>query len=258
MNDLHAATLYYRVHHGETINYSGAKAVSLCNPEFDVEVNDMTVRFDLKQPCTTEAEARQIVEPFIRDWEFSAGILRQPGDFELEFVRAEILDRQRGPGAKTLSVSSSLGSLASSATLKLYPLRYPDPPSGIDSGHPDAQILYQRYKGYREGREPLPTFANFCLSVIEWSVGPGKGLRKKAARQYRIDSKVLGTIGMLCADKGGSHARKGEGVSRPFSQKERQFLERAIVPMIRRVAEYHGENDDLPQITMEALGGKPT
>ena len=64
MNDPHVVALYYRVCHNETVDYSEAEQLTIDEPLFDVEVKEGTARFGLKQHCTTEAEAREIVEPF--------------------------------------------------------------------------------------------------------------------------------------------------------------------------------------------------
>ena len=186
----------------------------------------------------------------IRDWEFDNDLNGGLGHFRLEFERPEIVDRKPTPGVTNISLSARAGRPTATFRLKVSRRTYPAPPSGIDSGHRDVQTLYQRYKGYREGKEPLPGFAYFCLSAIVWSVGPGKGLTEKAARQYDMDGALLRKISNLSSTKGGSQARKGTGVADALTQDEQQFLERATVRLIRRVAEYHGRNGNLPEVTI--------
>ena len=57
---------------------------------FSVRVRDCEARFEMKDHFGTAEAARNIVEPFIREWEFVAALKRAPGDFELHFENAEI------------------------------------------------------------------------------------------------------------------------------------------------------------------------
>ena len=258
MNDPHVIALYYRVCHNKTVDYSRARTTVIDEDLFVVKIEDGAVRFGLRSFCATEAEARTIVDPFIRNWEFDAGLQHAPGDFRLEFDRSEIVDRQ--PQASEVRASASpirfhFG--LSSPTATVFRVRYPSPPSGIDSDHPDVQTLYQRYKGFREGKELLPSFAYFCLTAIEHSVGPGGGNRERAACQYCIDEQLLRKIGCWSSTKGGKEARKERGLESPLTAEQRRFLERSIVTLIRRVAEYHSRNGNLPRITVKEINRSP-
>ena len=71
-----------------------------------------------------------------------------------------------------------------------------------------------------------------------------------AAASYNVDYAVLDRIGQLSSTKGGSGARKREGVETPLADDERRFLERATVRSIRRLAEHHAAKGGLPTISM--------
>ena len=140
----------------------------------------------------------------------------------------------------------------SSPKVTVSPPTYPSPPTGIDSNNPDVQTLYLRYKNFRGGGESLPSFAYFCLTVLEHPfTPPQKGKRLRAAASYGIDVDVLDRIGELSSTKGGSGARKREGVDAPLTDDDRRFLERATVRLIRRLAEYHATQGGLSTISMK-------
>ena len=258
MNDPHVVALLYRVRHNESVDYGKALALVVDEPGFRIEVKNGTARLEMKGHYATVEDARRAVDPFLRNWEFEADLERGFGSFGLEFDRAEIIDRRP---IKNVVEISSVGRAEWSidipeAKITLYPRTYPTPPSTIDSDHPDVQTLYQRYKSFCQGKEPLTTFAYFCLTVMEHSIGLGRGLRRKASDKYGIDKRLLDEMGRLSSIEGGSEARKASGTGHPLTQDERQFLKRAVVRMIRRVAEYHAGTDDLPKITIQDINGE--
>ena len=195
MNDPHVSALHYRVCHNESVDYSKAKPLVFDQPCFRVEVKDKKARFELKQHCASEDETRKLIDPFVKNWEFDASLKQQPGYFRLEFDRAEIIDRSPTKGVVVLrALPIKVRAEISSPKLLVHPPTYPKAPSGINSDHPDVQTLYQRYESFYQGKEPLTSFANFCLTVVEQSV-PGKGCkRKKAAKVYRFGKRVLDKI----------------------------------------------------------------
>ena len=249
MNDPHVSALHYRVCHNESVDYSEAKPLVFDQPSFRVEVKDRKARFELKQHYASEDEARKLIDPFVKNWEFDAGLRRAPGFFRLEFDRAEIIDRSPTKGVLHVSWSIRAGSPTVSVKAQVQPMTYPTAPSEINSDHPDVQTLYQRYESFCQGKEPLTSFAYFCLTMVEQSVGPGKGLRQKAANVYGFGMPVLNKIASLSSTKGGSQARKALGANAPLAQDECRFLKRAIVRLILRVAEHHRGASGLRQIS---------
>ena len=88
--------------------------------------------------------------------------------------------------------------------------------------------MHYRFMAYRRGRDTLPDVANFCVTVLEGSVGQ-KDKRKKASRKYGIDRKPLDEVACLADSKGGpAEARKSKGIGNPLSGTERKFLEAAL------------------------------
>ena len=253
MNDPHVEALIYRVRHRESVDYGKAEPLTLECERFSVHVCNKQARFELKEHFATEQEARQVVEPFIRNWEFDSGLRRGPDWFVLEFDVANMIDRKPKPGVTTGNASPAVFLLSpASAKGRVSPSTYYSPPEGdLKVDHPDVQTLYQRYQGYKAERERLGSFANFCLTVLENSVGRTNSRRAEAAKKYGVAKAVLNRIGELCDTKGGDEARKAKGVAKPFSAAEKQFLESAVKRLIYRVAEHHGSDGaSLPSITM--------
>lgn len=259
MNDPHVIALFYHIKHGDSVDYSNAEPFIREEKAFRLEVKDKQVRFELKDHYASEEEARKAIEHYIRTWEFTVGLDRGPGCFRLRFDLAQIKDRNPTPGVVEVSCTARAGAPTAriSATVDLF--AYPPPPSGIKLT-PDVQTMYDRYMGYRQGREPLTGMAYFCLTILESSTKKNckKNHRMVAAEMYGIEPKVLNDIGHLSSNKGGQQARKAEGKGNDLTAQDHRFLEKAIKAVIRRVAEkaYHPERD-LPQILLSDLQNRP-
>ncbi|MYF98749.1 hypothetical protein F4212_06375 [Candidatus Poribacteria bacterium] len=253
MNDPHVVALIYRIEHGKLIDYSKAEPLVLEEPKFLLEVNDKQVRFDFKTHYATEVDARRSIEDYIRFWEFDTELKYGPDTFRLKFVKSEIVDRDPTPGmiyAEPLRVEVGIGPPALSISIGVG--RYHPPPSdiGID---PDVEMIFQRYLRFRSGREPLLSFSYFCLTFLEYAAkrdGHSGRKREAAAEKYRIEKNVLDEIARLASQKGGPEARKAVGTAadRYLSQNERQFLNREIQRIVRRMAEI-AHSDSQNEIT---------
>ena len=167
----------------------------------------------------TKQQAPEAVDPFVRDWEFDTGIRHGLGYFELEFDKAEIIDRKQTTGVIEAHLEPARFHVeVSIVAVTVAPTTYPSPPSDIDSSNPNVQTPYERYRRYREGRENLPSFAYFCLTVLEYPFGmhsrrrkAAGGQRQAAAALHDIGVDVLQRIGELSSTKGGRGGRKRKG-----------------------------------------------
>ncbi len=254
MNDPHVVALNYRIDHGDTIDYSHAEPLEREEPGFRVTVKDRKVRFELKEHYATEEQAREAIAEYIRVWEFDATLKHCNFEaFRLVFETPEIVDRKPTPGRISLVARGAAGFASLSVSVQERPPAYPEPPSDI-ALNPDAKTMHQRYLGYRSGREPLASMANFCLTVLEASTGKQRGMRAGAARIYNVDKRILDKIGELSAHRGGTEARKAGGLATEFSSEERHFLDRALNTIIRRVAQRElTPKGDLPKISWSDL-----
>ena len=251
MNDPHVVALRYRVRHHDSVDYGRAEKLTQDTPDFVVEIKHQKARFELKQHYATEEEAREVVEPFIQDWEFDASLSRDPGCFELEFEGAEIIDRQPTPGIAYGMARPAKFKISIPPTKgTVYAREYPPPPSGIDSSHVDVAGLFRRYERYKAGKEPLTSFAYYCCTAIEQRGGGPDA----AAKRYKVSKKLFRLIRRLSSTKGGTEARKPEGAAAPLTQEDRRFLEHGVVRLIRRMAEYYGSPKCLSQINVSDIG----
>lgn len=250
MNDSRVIALIYRIEHSDSIDYSQAKPLVADDPRFHLGVEDLRARFAFKAHYATVEQARDAIADYIRVWEFDATLRRgNPDSFRLRFEKAEIVDLNPTPGAVRLRSDFVAGVGIGSAHLTVSTPNYPPPPSDLTI-NPDAETMYGRYMGYRQKREPLPSMAYFCLTVLQ----DGAGGRKAAARKYGIDMSVLAKIGDLTANRGGAQARKAGGVATELSHQECRFLDRATKAIVRRVAERaHASTGVLPTISLSDL-----
>ena len=251
MNDPHVVALIYSVRHHESVDYGKAQPLAFENDQFVVSLKDGKARFELKEHYSTEQQAREAVEPFIRNWRFDAELRRDPDCFVLDFDKAEIIDRSPTPGVIKVNAAPARWHFSiPSPKVTVSPPTYPPTPTGIDSSHPDVKTLHDRYRGYKDGKELLPSFAYYCFTEL---LRQAQGGVAKVARRYSISQPVLKKISQLSSIKGGVEARKAKGANDPFTKEEREFLEKALPRLILRVAEYHGGQHNIPKITMGDL-----
>ena len=264
MNDPHVVALNYSIKHDSSVDYSKAPPLDHEEEAFSIKIEDKQVRLELKEHYPTEEAARQAVDHYIRSWELKAALSGQPGQFELTFRGAHVVDRNptpptssRRPGvvpsAATITATAGAPTVQLSLTT-ISPKPYPPPPSGLmlNPDDPNVSTLYNRFIGYLQNREPLTSMANFCLTVLETSLSKG---RRAAAAEYGIDKEVLRKIGDLTANKGGREgARKASGIGNDLTRQESRFLVEAVKAIILRVAKVaHDPEQNTPKITLSDL-----
>ena len=231
MNDPHVSVLIYLVKHDETVNYDKASPLEYETASFKVSIKGCAAHFEMKEHFPTAEQAREVVEPFIRQWEFAAALDRDPGKFELVFLEAVVEDRKPTPGVVALK-GAFTGSVAGSVSIVVGRATYPEPPTGV-AMNTDVEVMALRHTRYKQRRDTLPGMAYFCLTVLEQAAGGRPAIPSK----FGIASSVIKTLGRLTGEKGGSEARKGEGRSHEFTANERSWLEQAAKRIIRRAAE---------------------
>ncbi|MYF50908.1 MAG: hypothetical protein F4220_12255 [Gammaproteobacteria bacterium] len=170
----------------------------------------------MKEHFAAEQQAREVVDPFARNWEFHVCVQRGPGCFELEFGRAEIIDRRPTPGVIEVSAGPVRWEISvSTPSVTVGLSAYPSPPTDIDTSDPDVQTLWERYRRYREGREELPSFACFCLTVLERWAEKTQGKGKAGSRLQLAAATCFVERKGATADRGtvvyqGRHSREEE------------------------------------------------
>jgi len=261
MNDPHVVHLEYRIVCDlERIDWSAAKTAVFEEEDFRGEVVDQRVLFKFKTHYASENDARESLRSFIQNWEFEVGLERGPRAFTLCFAKSHIIDRNPSNGVMPITLSLATGSPEAKIDLIIQPKRYPSPPSlNKIKRTPDVDSMYDRYLGYRDGKEPLPAMAYFCLTVLEWMAG-GSGSRKDRreaiAKKFGIARDVLDKVGELSSEGGGPVARKEEGRNRPYAPNDTEFLNIAIQCMIQRAAEVAQDDAKREQITLDTIKSK--
>ena len=235
MNDPHVEALIYVVEHDERSNYSSAKTVEIEHTNFHLRLEDNEARFELKEHYPTRRQAQEAIQPFIKQWELIASLKSGPGAFTLKFKRPEMIDRRPTPGVISISLDPISVDVTLSRPTVTVSRQYPQPPSErrMKIDNPDVQTMLNRYIGYRQGREPLPSMAYFCYEVFAKRLGKDA---KHAAEKHKIAHKLIRRVSNLASNKGGDQARHQSAIEYPLTHLEVQFLETSVAAMIMRGA----------------------
>lgn len=253
MIDPHVTTLYYRVQAREGISYENSPSVAFVAPQFDGILADGVVAIRMLEHFSSILEARVPVDAYLRAWEIAAAIRNGTVEISFNYDRADVIDRsppQSGQHRMSLFGSARI-SISGKATMHVSRGSYPPPPSGFKAT-PLVEILWQRYRGYVAGKEPLFSMAYFCLTALERDAGG----RDQAAARYRIDRQVLKTIAELCSTRGtAADARKivvnGGG---PASEQELAWLISAVPALVHQIASCGGDSG----LTLLSMTDLPT
>lgn len=252
MNDPQVVALIYRVTHWENVSFDEAEPLQFETPQFTVQIEKGTARFDFKVDYSDVKQARAEIEPFIDMWEMWDALNPELSGFKLVYSKPEVVDRDPRPGNYAHMVLPALR-MSASGVQNIGRRYYPEPPTEQAAMNADVKVMAYRYWLYRQDRDRLAAMAYFCLTVLETSSGQQKMRRKHAARKYNVDMAVLNKIGELTVSKGGPDARKGDGVTQKFTTSERMWIELTVKKLIRRAGEIADDpSQQLPAITMGA------
>jgi hypothetical protein len=239
MNDPFVEELYYSLKLSDDISYDNPPILIEDFGIFKLTLANDNVVIQMKSDCSTEDQARKLVEPHLRAWELDNFLKMGKMELWFEFVNSKIVDRNPLPSDSPiiLNVHNAEHLLFSDEiTIHVTRKNYPLPPHNILCS-PDVDSLVKRYEGFLKGKEPLLSMAYFCLSLIE-SKATG---RKNAAHKYNIDLKVLNLMGKLTSECGDmKEARKLNKTStlHKLTEPEQTWVRETIKIFIRRIAEY--------------------
>jgi hypothetical protein len=253
MRDPHVVSLRYRLELGKNVEFDNPQPVEGETDAFRFRLENGVLTVQMNDHFASPDCARQVVDGFLRSWETDAGLSYGSPMIHFNFEDAEMVDRDPpSPGSPQAIQLRTLSTIivAETTAVRVPATEYPEPPRHLRAG-PDVETLWQRYQGYLDGREPLPSMAYFCLTVVE---AYARG-RRRAAREYRIHPDILRRLGEFTSTRGDAGtARKAADNStyRPLTQPETAWVEAAVRAIIRRVGEC-GAIDSLPQINMSDL-----
>lgn len=236
MRDPHVVSLLYRAITDENVAFNNPPPVENETEAFQMRLADGILTFEMKEHFTSEQEARKLVEPYLRAWEISSALHFWQEVMRFEFENAEVIDRNPSPRTATLTnVVGSMPTLTDIRGINIF-THYPEPPDRFVVS-PDVETMWHRFEAYRAGRESLAVMGYMCLTVLQASAGG----RKEAAKQYGINFKVLGKLGILTTTVGDERtARKAlpNHQFRPHTEAEILWIETVINRLIRRAGEW--------------------
>ena len=243
MRDPHVESLRYRLKPPETTIYKNAPAVTANRSEFEYNLNDGILTCHMREHYPAVREARRVVDDFLHSWEIMAALELEGGEMQFQFEDAHVIDRNPPPpgSSEFVHVSGSSGvKFTGSAISELCITRrkYPDPPTAF-TVTPDVETLWGRYKNSldKKSDELLLSMAYACLTFVERQAG---GIRKAAAKLYKIDYDILDKLGGLTSTKGDAKTTRKfpkEGDLIPLSGKEIEWIKAAVKILIRRTGE---------------------
>jgi hypothetical protein len=97
--------------------------------------------------------------------------------------------------------------------------------------------MWLRWRQYRDRHEGLSSVAYYCLTEIEF-VGRSAGRQRRAgaAAWMNVSKPILDRLGELASTRGTPlDARKA--AAKPYTQREREWVEAVIPVLIRRAGE---------------------
>jgi hypothetical protein len=231
--------LYYEITGGQDLTYDHPPDLEFTNDIGHFRTEDGTLCVEPIPHFHRESEARAVVEAYLDLWTRWANLQAQMlGILSFKFLRSEIIDLDPpAPGESQTIYLETAGISFSSGEVTIHISRksYPAAPELTCMGA-DVESAYQRWMGYKEGREPLQSMSYFVLTLVE-SVGS----RQAAASYYKIEKAVLSEIGRLASTKGSSVDARKATTTGDLTGEERAWLERVIPKIIVRIAETRGE-----------------
>ena len=230
---------------GDDVSYENAAPIEFDTADFSGRREADVLVLSLKRHAADQAEARALVDPFIRAWEIDAGLTIGRAEFTLRFDSAQVVDRAPTPGVHELQANATA---TFTATLQLTAFRshYPVPSLAFQTT-PEVEALWARYLRYVAGSEPLLSMAYACLTLLE------RGNRRQAEGLYGVEYEVLSKLGELTSTRGDAlTARKPGEATAPLSATESRWVDAAIRAVTRHIATRAGDETlkmaDLPAL----------
>lgn len=210
-------------------------------PVFQANLENGILRAEMRKHFATLEDARGEAELFLQTWEIDMALHYGQREITFVFKQANVIDRTPPPPGSTVitGTAASLAFATSSVTLRVTRKRYPAVPSNFIAT-PDVVTLWNRFEGFKQGREPLAAMAYFCFTLVMYFYGETVDA---ASNVLAVDKNVLKTISRLSSTRGDlSTARKMEAGLKPLAATEAQWLEAAIRALIRRLGEIASGN----------------
>jgi hypothetical protein len=221
-------------------------------PDFEITLHNAVLRADMRAHFAKEEEARAAVEAYLQTWELDIALTYGHREVTFTFKKAHTVDRNPPPPGLILPNAGKLsmtgGRASVSATGEVIRKTYPAVPNNFIAV-PDVITMWNRFEGYKAGREPIASMAYFCFTVITYRYGS----RSAASKALSIDEAVLKKLSELSTNRGdNSMARKMTAELTPLTPEVTQWLEAIVRALIRRVGEIASGHPPV-QLTMAQL-----
>ena len=120
MNDPRVVALHFRIEHESSVDYSKAEPVDHEEEGFSIRIEEGQACFAMKDDHPTVGSALEVVNSYISNWELDDALASRPGEFNLRFVRPEIVDRKPTPGEHRVSAGPVFWEFSTSANVGSY------------------------------------------------------------------------------------------------------------------------------------------
>lgn len=175
----------------------------------------------LSTPVAKTSEAREIVDPIVRAWEFEAEIYMGFRQIQFEFVsdQTDSVTSISSPSDLDLMADDEEEPWDGHGELVLLS-RYPSGPTIRVT--PEMENIWERFaRAYLGIREPLQSAAYYGLTIIEKL----HESRREASKTLSVEYDVLRKVGELSTVRGDQNtARKANGASKPITRSEKRWL----------------------------------
>ena len=262
MNDPHVAWLRYRLELGDSLSIADPSPLEEDGATFRISLAAGILTVDMMEHHPSIESAQSRVKPYLQSWELATALEFGLDSFRFVYQTGHVIDRNPpSPGSVIVTVPTAVARVSAGVVHLVIGLRdYPPPPANF-AVSPDVETLWTRFRGYKEGREPLPPMAYFCLTVLETFGGGGrKAGRLAAAAKLGIDFTVLEKLGNLVSQKGDERTARKRPASgwKAHSAQEFGWIEAVLIAAVRRLAQYAGGTKSFPLLTEANLPPLPT
>jgi hypothetical protein len=259
VNDPNVANLVYRFRStNELDRFTAPTPLDATIDGFDVHLDDGVLTATPHDHFASADDAREILEPQLRDWEAQARVQDVWHSIRFDFEDAQVIDRSPGPGVEVYPTTARGRVVAFDAVIMRDNSVYPPPATGFRTD-PVVDAILGRLDDLDQRRTTLTDAANWVLTKVEDEFGRGAakgGRRKQAARNLVIGETILSNLGRLAEQNDPKIGRKANRPVKPFTDNERVWMRAAIVLVARRIGERNA-GGPLGRLTMSDLPAIP-
>ncbi len=169
MRDPHVERLHYEVATGPGISFGSPPPLSFDNHLGRFDIRDGKLAVSPSEHYGNPGQARAVIEPFLRSWEIQADLDSNPGALLFKFLHADVIDRQPPPPGAGYVLEAETGDyfvVGCAPTVHITQNSYPPPPKALRTTS-EVEFAYNRWRGFRDGREPLQAMAYAVLVPLD-------------------------------------------------------------------------------------------